>query len=103
MARYNLEVVDIHVHRWGPEGQGEYVCTKGGFTVGGYPTLDEAKAGASEFLGYTLDEDDYYGDHITGNILEDVDAYADPDGDYIANYTMRIDKIDRVRFNDYDE
>ena len=102
MTQYKLNVVDITVHRWGSEGQGEHICNKGGFEVGTYPTLDEAKAGASSFFGYTLSEDDYRGDFITGNIIEDVNAYADPDGDYIADYIMCIDKIERVRFNDDD-
>lgn len=102
MARYKLNVVDITVHRWGPEGQGDYVCSKGGFEVGVYPTLDEAKAGAGEFLGYTLSEDAYRGDFIMGTIIEDANAYADPDGDYIADYVMCIDMSERVRFNDDD-
>ena len=99
MTRYTLNVVDITVHRWGPEGQGDHVCNKGGFTVDTYPTLDAAKAGANEFFGYELEEDSYQDDYIMGTIIEDVDAYADPDGDYIADYVMCIDKVERVNFH----
>lgn len=100
MTRYIVNVVDQTVHRWGKDGQGDYVCTKGGFEIGTYPTLDAAKAAIDEYFGYELQPDDYQDDYISANQIEDENAYADPDGGYIVDYVLCIDKVDTVRFGE---
>lgn len=107
MSRYQVDVIDQTVYRWGDDGQGdvdeEYVCTKGGFEVGTYQTLDDAKKAIDEYFGYELESDAYQDDYITTTLIEDENAYADPDGDYTVYYVLCIDKIDRVSFNEMGE
>jgi hypothetical protein len=100
MTKYKVSVIDQTVHRWGEDGEGEHVCNKGGFTLNTYPTLEAAKQGINEFFGYTIEPENYQEEYITGNIIEDVDANANPDGGYIVDYVMCIDKIDRVSFEE---
>ena len=99
MTTYQVNAIDQTVHRWGEDGQGDYVCSKGGFEIGTYPTLDAAKAAIDEHFGYELHPDDYQDDYISATQIEDADAYADPNGDYIVDYILCVDKIDRVSFN----
>ena len=100
MTRYIVNVIDQTVHRWGEDGQGDYVCSKGGFEVGTRPTLDAAKAAINEYFGYELHSDDYQDDYISATLIEDENAYADPDGGYIVDYVLCIDKIERVHFTE---
>ena len=91
---YRLRVIDIIVHKWGDDGQGEHVCSKGGFTIGSFDTIAKAKAELAEFFGY---EPDYEGeDYVCGAIIENEDAYSDPNGDYIADYVVTMDKVSSV-------
>tara|TARA_S200002703_G_C3781654_1_gene240855 strand:- start:625 stop:951 length:327 start_codon:yes stop_codon:yes gene_type:complete len=100
MSRYQVNVIDQTVYRWGEDGQGDYVCSKGGFEVGTYPTLDDAKKTIDEYFGYELQPDDYQDAYISATQIEDENAYEDPDGDYIVYYVLCIDKIDRVSFKE---
>ena len=91
---YKLRVIDITVHQWGEDGQGEHVCNKGGFTIGSFDTIAKAKAELAEFFGYEPDYEAYEGeDYVCGTIIENEDAYADPDGEYIADYVVTMDKV----------
>ena len=98
MSKYQVNVIDQIVHRWGEDGQGDCVCSKGGFEIGTYPTLDAAKTAINEYFGYELDSDAYHDDYITASQIEDENAYADPDGGYLVDYFLCINKIDRVQF-----
>ena len=103
MCKYRVLVVDQTVHRWGEDGQGDYVCTKGGYHVGDYPTLDAAKSAIDDHFGYALGPDHYQDDYISATLIEDKYAYADPDGGYIVDYTLCIERVERVSFLDLQE
>jgi hypothetical protein len=103
MSSYQVNVIDQTVHRWIEDGRGDYVCAKGGFEIGTYPTLDEAKKAIDEYFGYELQPDDYQDAYISANRIEDEYGYEDPDGDYIVDYFLCIDKIDRVSFKEMGE
>tara|TARA_R110002049_G_scaffold294149_1_gene480126 strand:- start:135 stop:536 length:402 start_codon:yes stop_codon:yes gene_type:complete len=113
---YKLHVIDVIVHTWSKEGQGEHVCNKGGFTIGSFDTIAKAKEELAEFFGYEPDYEDYVcgGDlgktAIMANmfaIIENEDAYPDPsatcssvritiNGGYIADYVVVIEKVSTV-------
>ncbi len=93
---YKLRVIDITVHKWGgdSEGEGDHVCNKGGFTIGSFDTIAKAKAELADFFGYEPDYEAYKGeDYVCGGIIENEDAYADPNGEYIADYVVVLDKV----------
>lgn len=96
---YRIEVTMIDVHEWGAEGQGEYVCSKGGYTIGTEPTLEKARQHINEYFGYEIDDDSIDGDRIMANQIEDADGYQDDKGAYIADYSLRIDCVETVVFN----
>ena len=100
VSKYQVDVLEQTVHRWGKDGQGDYVCSKGGFTFGVFPKLDDATQALNHYFGFELGSDAYQGEYISVNRIEDVDAYTDPDGDYIVDYVLCIDKIDRVSFGE---
>ena len=118
---YKLHVIDVIVHTWSKEGQGEHVCNKGGFTIGSFDTVAKAKEELAEFFGYEPDYEDYVcgGDlgktAIMANmfaIIENEDAYPDPkrmikspydprslpllNGGYMADYVVVIEKVSTV-------
>ena len=96
MSYYKLHVIDITVYKWGgdSEGEGDRVCNKGGFTIGYFDTIAKAKDQLAEFFGYEPDYEAYKGeDYVCGSIVENEDAYADPDGEYIADYVVALDKV----------
>jgi len=100
MTKYQVEVVDQTVHKWNNHhGQGDYVCSKGGFEIGTYPTLNEAKKAINDYFGYALDSDAYEYDYIRASQIENDHAYPDPKGGFIVDYALCINKIDRVVFN----
>jgi len=93
---YKLRVIDITVHKWGgdSEGEGDHVCNKGGFTIGSFDTIAKAKAELADFFGYEPDYEAYESeDYVCGGIIENEDAYADPNGEYIADYVVVLDKV----------
>lgn len=98
---YNIAVTDVTVHRWSnEEGQGDYVCSKGGFTIGNEPTIEKARQRINEFFGYEIDEDCIDGDRIMAHQIENGDAYKDDDGGYIADYDIKIHCVETVTFNE---
>lgn len=100
---YRLEVVDIMVHKWSNEdGQGEYVCNKGGYHVADYSSISEAIDSISDDMGYTMDAGSFCGEYIQASRIENDDAYQDEDGGFIADYTYQIFHTVPVRFNNYD-
>ena len=98
---YNIAVTNVTVHRWSnEEGQGDYVCSKGGFTIGNEPTIEKARQRINEFFGYEIDEDCIDGDRIMAHQIENGDAYKDDDGGYIADYDIKIHCVETVTFNE---
>jgi hypothetical protein len=84
----------ITVHSWTDElGQGEHLLNKGGYRIGEFPTLQAALAEVSEQFGeYEISEDGF----LQASLIEDVDAYTDPKGDYMADYDIIIERVERV-------
>ena len=105
MSTYRISVVDIMVHEWNDEeGQGDFVCSKGGFEIDTTGSIEQAKEGINNYFGYELEPDAYGEDgYIFVTQLEDKNAHADPDGDYIVDYTLCIEKADRVTFNNEEQ
>tara|TARA_S200002703_G_scaffold1160_1_gene1962 strand:+ start:1023 stop:1334 length:312 start_codon:yes stop_codon:yes gene_type:complete len=99
-TRYNIEVTMIDVHEWDEEGQGKYVCSKGGYTIGTEPTLEKARQHINEYFGYEIDDDCIDGDRIMANQIENADGYQDDNGTYIADYDIRIDRVETITFNE---
>ena len=90
---YTARVLGITVHEWGEEGQGERVCYKGGYRIGEFPTLQAALAEVSDQFGeYEISEDGL----VQTSMIEDADAQPDPKGDYIADYDIIVERVERV-------
>ena len=91
---YTAQVVFITVHEWDTEhGQGEHVCNKGGYLIGEFPTIQAALAEVrDQFEHYEVNEDGL----VQTSLIEDADAYPDPKGDYIADYDIIIERVERV-------
>jgi hypothetical protein len=90
---YTARVLGITVHEWGEEGQGEHVCNKGGYRIGEFPTLQAALSEVSEQFGeYEVNENGF----VQVSLIEDADAYPEPKGDYIAEYDIIIERVERV-------
>tara|TARA_S200002703_G_scaffold38775_1_gene34009 strand:- start:364 stop:669 length:306 start_codon:yes stop_codon:yes gene_type:complete len=91
---YTARVVFITVHHWTDEfGQGEHACNKGGYRIGDFPTLQHALAEVSEQFGkYEVNENGF----VQVSLIEDADAQPDPKGDYIADYDIIIERVERV-------
>jgi hypothetical protein len=105
MSTYRVKVLDIMVHQWsGEEGQGDFVCGKGGYELVTTGSIEQAKEVINNYFGYGLEPEAYGEDgYIFVTQLEDKYAHADPDGDYIADYTLCIEKADRVTFNNEEQ
>jgi hypothetical protein len=102
MSTYRISVVDIMVHEWNDEeGQGDFVCSKGGFEIDTTGSIEQAKEGINNYFGYELEPDAYGEDgYISATQLEDEYGYKKPKtGKFICDYTLCIEKIDRVTFN----
>ena len=97
---YNIEVIIMDVHKWGEEGQGDYVCSKSGFQMGTEPTLEKARQHINDYFGYEIDDDSINGDLIMANQIEDENAYRDDNGGYIVDYIIRIHHVETVTFNE---
>ena len=93
--RYTARVVFITVHEWDNEhGEGEHVCNKGGYRIGSFPTLQAALAKVSDQFGeYEIISEDGF---IQTSLIENVDAYLDQNGEYIAHYDINIERVERV-------
>ena len=91
---YTARVLMITVHSWTDEfGQGEHVCNKGGYRIGEFPTLQAALAEVRDQFGdYEVNENGL----VQTSLIEDANAEPDPKGDYIADYDIIIERVDRV-------
>ena len=96
---YKVQVTHIDVHKWSNEtGQGDYVCSKCGFTIGYFDTISDAKAKLADwFGGIEPDYAAYDGEEfLCFSRIEDVDAYESDNGEYIADYTIGLQFLSRV-------
>ena len=97
MGTYQVNVTMMDVHKWDKqEGEGDYVCSKGGYEIGTYSTLLKAKEGIKEHFGYEPDPDDIEKDHLHMSLVENEEAEADENGNFIVDYTVKINKIEPV-------
>ncbi len=97
---YNIEVINIMVHRWDNEkGEGDCICCKGGFTMGSEPTIEKARQHINEFFGYKIDDQSIDGSLIMANQIENEDGYQDNDGSYIADYYIEVHCVEAVAIN----
>lgn len=101
MSEYRIRVIDIMVHEWSDEeGQVDFVCSKGGFEIDTTGSIEQAKEVINNYFGHELESGAYGEDgYIRTYQLEDDRAYPDENGSYIADYTLCIEKINRVTFN----
>ena len=94
---YTLKVCHVEVYEWTDKGQGDHVCSKDGFTLGSFDTVDCCKAYLEDFFG---DNPDYEGDNfLSCSRIEDVDAYPSYNPDerqFIADYMVMIEKVSHV-------
>lgn len=90
---YTADVLYITVHEWGDDGMGDYVMDKGGYRIGQFNTIEAALTEIKENFGsYELQEDGYIG----ACLIEDEEAFADPNGKFIADYHIVINRVERV-------
>lgn len=97
MNTFVTRVLFIEVHEWTDQGVGDHVVSKGGYHIGSYDNLDNAlKEMREEFGELTLMENGYIGAHL----IQDEWANTDPNGDFFADYTMIIERVERVTTDD---
>ena len=101
MSEYRIRVIDIMVHEWSDEeGQVDFVCSKDGFEIDTTGSIEQAKEVINNYFGYEIAPESYGEDgYIKTCQVEDDRADPDENGSYIADYTLCIEKIDRVTFN----
>ena len=97
---YTLKVCHVEVYEWTDKGQGDHVCSKDGFTLGSFDTVDCCKAYLEDFFGDNPDYEAYEGDNfLSCSRIEDVDAYPSYNPDerqFIADYMVMIEKVSHV-------
>jgi len=92
MVTYRIRVLDMMVHEWSEEGQGEYLGTKGGYEVGSYRTPEELREALEDhFPGIELvQEEDGWLQYAQ---VENEHAYRDDNGGFIVDYTIAVEKV----------
>ena len=92
MTTYRIRVLDMMVHEWSEEGQGEYVCSKGGYEVGEYRTPEELREALEEHfpdIDLAQDEDGW----LQYAQIENGEGYRDDNGGFIVDYTIAVEKV----------
>jgi hypothetical protein len=98
---YKIECISIDVHKWGEYGEGEYITSKGGYIIReGIDTIEQARAELNDYFGFEVDDEYIDGDLISVNQIEDENGYRDDNGQYIADYMIKIFEQRPVVFND---
>lgn len=91
---YKVRVVAMDVAKWSPyEGAGDHLFSKGGYDVGNAKTVEEVKQLISDDLGYEPDDHDYDGSIVYGCRIENGDAYADDNGEFIVDYIYEVTEV----------
>ena len=97
MIEYRLRVANTEVYEWTDEGEGKHIHNSGGFTLGHFKRIDDAKAELSSFLYGHPEYEAYEGEEfITWGRIEDRDGNQDNGGDYLGMYTIVLEKITPV-------
>jgi len=100
MLEYRLRVTDTEVYEWTNEGEGKHLHNKGGFTLGHFKSIEDAKDELEDFFGDAPDYGAYEGDNfLSCSIIEDENGYMDNDGKYMCNYTVVLEKISAVSWD----
>lgn len=95
---YLVRVVASEIHAWNnQDGQGEYLMSKGGYPVGRYETLDDAKIAIEDDCGCSMEDADIQDEFISMSRIEDENAYGDPNGRYLVDYTYVIEETNLVK------
>ena len=98
---YRIECIGIDVHKWDEHGQGKYIISKGGYIISDdIDTIEQARAELNDHFGFEIDNDYIDGDLISVNQIEDENGYRDDNGQYIADYMIKIFEQRSVVFND---
>lgn len=93
---YIVEVIEMDVHDWSKDGQGKYVCSKGGYQLGSYKTLYHAKENLEDYFGVNnlcLSDDGFF----SATLIEDESGYQSETGNYIVYYSIVINKVTTER------
>lgn len=97
---YRIECIAIDVHKWDKNGQGEYIISKGGYTIrDNIQTIAQARSELNDYFGFEVDDNYIDGDLISVNQIEDENGYRDDKGQYIADYMIQIIEQRPVVFN----
>lgn len=99
MTQFRVSILEINVHEY-TDGQGKHVATHPGYTLGDYATLEAAKEGIQEYFGRNLDDEAFSDEFTWATVVEDQEGNEDPNGAFLADYCMVIDKIERVLFEE---
>jgi hypothetical protein len=93
-VKFKAEMLEKMVHEWGKEGQGAYIQTMGGHTLGYFLTLAEAIKACADFIGYEgeIEKDYFYDGVLQLAVIENSEGYQDDNGAYISDYTFAIEK-----------
>lgn len=100
MTIYNVKIVDITVHEWNEDGQGDHVCNKDGYTLASVSDLSEARDAINDFIGYGLDDHNYHDEYINASVIEDEETTPCDNGKYIVDYCFAIEETKLVTFTD---
>ena len=95
---YCARVVVIDVSRWSDDGEGDHVGSKDGFNIGRYDSLDNAMKGVIEYFGHEIYPHDCDGQFINVSLIEDENACPDENGEFIAHYTVIVERVQPVVF-----
>jgi hypothetical protein len=92
--KFKAEMLEKTVHEWGKEGQGAYIHSIGGHTLGYFLTLAEAIKACVDFIDYEGKiEKDYFEDgFLQLCVIENSEGYQDNNCAYISDYTFAIKK-----------
>lgn len=90
---YAIRVVDMDVYLWGEDGEGERVCSKGGYTVWDrYGTAEEMMTSLQEYFpGIELEQCE--NGFLGYDQIEDENGYADENGGFLTRYLIAVEKI----------
>tara|TARA_R110000796_G_scaffold69829_1_gene158965 strand:+ start:300 stop:605 length:306 start_codon:yes stop_codon:yes gene_type:complete len=93
-----VEIIAMDVHKWGKDGQGEYVCSKEGYQLGSYKTLKQAKENLEDYFRVNNSDLFVIGDGFySANLIEDESGYESKTGNYIVDYSIIINKVTTER------
>jgi hypothetical protein len=98
MTKYRIKVIDMDVYEWTHRGEGDYICSKGGFSIDTVGSLRQAIKTISDYFDFPLTSEDINDDGLIQVAqIEDKNGYAYSYGDYITRYTIEIIAEKRVK------